>query len=400
VQKDVRPAEYAELSVLFFIQAMAMGAWFVPLGTVLDAHGLQSIKPYAFATSAIAAFISPLVFGAMADRHVAPVRVLRWLAFATGIAMATVATAIKLGASPLLVLLCIQLHAFCSAPTWGLSTSIVLGRLTDSPRQFGPIRALATLGWMAGCWLISAMGADTSPMACYTGALVWVCVAVFTHWLPSPPPPDSGGHTSLRERLGLDALALLKVRDHQVVFVTAALFSIPLAAFYPYTPTHLKELGMARTAAWMSLGQITEIIALVGLSRVLGQWRLKWTLGAGLIFGLIRYGLCTLNGKGWVLAGLTLHGFAFTLFFITAQIYLDQRIEARWRARAQALFSLMTGGVGNLCGYLGTGWWFQAAHRDGVMNWSLFWGVLGIMIAVVMVYFFSAYRGRGRQQHL
>ena len=25
VQKDVRPAEYAELSVLFFVQAMAMG---------------------------------------------------------------------------------------------------------------------------------------------------------------------------------------------------------------------------------------------------------------------------------------------------------------------------------------------------------------------------------------
>lgn len=379
---------------------MAMGAWFVPLGTVLDAHGLQSIKPYAFATSAVAAFISPLVFGAMADRHVAPVRVLRWLAVATGLAMATVATAIHLGAGPWLVLLLIQAHAFCAAPTWGLATAIVLGRLTDAPRQFGPIRALATLGWMAGCWLISAMGADASPVACYTGAAIWLGVAVFTRWLPSPPPPDAGGHTTLRERLGLDALGLLKVRDHQVVFVTAALFSIPLAAFYPYTPTHLKELGMTHTSAWMSLGQITEIIALVGLSRVLGRWRLKWTLGAGLMFGLVRYGLCTLDGKGWVLAGLTLHGFAFTLFFITAQIYLDQRIEVRWRARAQALFSLMTGGVGNLCGYLGTGWWFQAAQQNGVVQWPLFWGALGGVIALVLGYFLITYRGRGAHQRL
>jgi hypothetical protein len=35
-----------------------------------------------------------------------------------------------------------------------------------------------------------------------------------------------------------------------------------------------------------------------------------------------------------VLAGVSLHGFAFTLFFITAQLYLDQRVDPAWRARA------------------------------------------------------------------
>ena len=48
----LRKAEYAELMILFFIQAAAMGIWFVPLGTIIDAHGLQSIKPFAFAASA------------------------------------------------------------------------------------------------------------------------------------------------------------------------------------------------------------------------------------------------------------------------------------------------------------------------------------------------------------
>ena len=83
VLTTIRRAEYFELIVLFFIQGMAMSMWFVPLSPVLDAHGLQHIKPYAFATSAIAAFVSPLIFGAMADRHAAPVVVLRWLAIAT-----------------------------------------------------------------------------------------------------------------------------------------------------------------------------------------------------------------------------------------------------------------------------------------------------------------------------
>ena len=84
----IRRAEYFELIVLFFIHGMAMAMWFVPLSAVLDAHGLHHIKPYAFATSAIAAFVSPLIFGAMADRHAAPVVVLRWLAVATAAANA------------------------------------------------------------------------------------------------------------------------------------------------------------------------------------------------------------------------------------------------------------------------------------------------------------------------
>ena len=371
-----------------------MGAWLVPLSTVLDAYHLQSIKPFAVAASATAAFVSPLIFGAIADRHVSPVRVLRWLAFATCVTVTLVATAIQQGAMPWLVLVLIQLQALCASPTWGLANSIVLGRLSNSERQFGPLRALATLGWMAGCWLVSALHADTSTLACYADAVVWFFVAAFTRLLPSPAPANPAQHLTLRQRLGLDALSLLKVRDHRVVFITAAAFAIPLAAFYPYTPTHLRQLGLERTSAWMTLGQVTEIIALVALASLLGRWRFKWTLGAGLVFGALRFGLCAFNEKSWVLASVTLHGFAFTLFFISAQIYLDQRIDPAWRARAQSLFILMFSGVGNLFGYLGTGWWFQFCHRAGAVEWPLFWGGLATAVALVLVFFISAYRGR------
>jgi len=147
----------------------------------------------------------------------------------------------------------------------------------------------------------------------------------------------------------------------------------------------------------MTLGQVTEVAAMFVLSGLLGRWRLKHILATGLAFGFIRYSLCALNGKGWVLAGISLHGCAFTLFFITAQIYLDQRIDPRWRSRAQALFSLMSGGVGNLLGYLGTGWWLQACKTNGVIDWSFFWGGLAAVVAAVLVYFVLAYHGRGGQ---
>ena len=117
---------------------------------MLDAHGLHAIKPYAFATTAVAAFVSPLIFGAMADRHASPVKVLRWLALATAGAMALASTAIHLRWNPWLVLALIQLHALCSSPTWSISSTIVFARLADAQKEFGPIRAMATLGWMAG----------------------------------------------------------------------------------------------------------------------------------------------------------------------------------------------------------------------------------------------------------
>jgi hypothetical protein len=110
---------------------------------------------------------------------------------------------------------------------------------------------------------------------------------------------------------------------------------------------------------------------------------------------VVRFGLSAVNGKAWLLAGVVLHGATFTLVFITAQIYLEQRIEGAWRARAQALMTLMISGVGNLIGYLGNGAWFAACTTKAGTNWPLFWGGLSVTAAVVLVSFLIAYQGAG-----
>jgi nucleoside transporter len=391
--RTLRKAEYAELNVLFFLQAAAMGIWLVPLGTVLDAHGMHAIKPFAFAASALAAFVSPLIFGAMADRQVSPVTVLRGLALASAVTMALVGAAIQSRLNPWLVLALIQLYSLCSAPTWSIVSTIVFARLEDAKKEYGPIRAMATLGWMAGCWLVSALNADTSSLAGYSGAAVWLLVAAFTFFLPPLQMPPAVENLTWSERFGLDALALLKNRDHRVVFVTVALFSIPLAAFYPYAPTHMHDLGLTHTSAWMSLGQVTEIIAMFSLGALILKWRLKWIFLCGLGLGVLRFALSALNTKAWLLLGISLHGASFTLVFITAQIYLDQRVDAAWRARAQALMTLMSNGVGNLIGYLGAGGWFAVCAGTHGTSWPLFWGGLAVVVAAVMIYFLT-YHGK------
>lgn len=390
-------AQYLELVTLFFIQGAAIGMWFVPLSNVLDAHGLNAIRPYAFAASAVAAFISPFIFGAMADRHASPVKVLRGLALSSALTMALACTAIKTHADPWLVLAFIQLYALCSSPTWSIASSIAFARISDARKEFGPIRAMATLGWMAGCLTVSLINADSSTLAGYGGALMWLVVCALTYFMPATEPKIAT-HLKWFERLGLDALTLLKFRDHRVVFITTVFLSIPLAAFYPYAPLHLRDIGLKHTSAWMTLGQVPEIFAMFALGALLIKWRLKWIFACGLAFSVARFAFSAINTQTSLLLGVFLHGISYTLVFITAQIYLDQRVDAAWRTRAQALLSVLNGGLGNLLGYLGTGWWFAACSQSTQTRWPLFWSVLSIFVALLLGYFLLTYRGQGSRK--
>ncbi len=390
----LRKAEYAELMILFFIQAAGMAIWFVPLGSILDAHGLHEIKPFAFAASAVAAFISPLAFGAMADRHVPPAKVLRGLAFSAALLLTAISTALKYQVNAWFILGLIQLFYLAYSPMFSISTALALARLADAKKEFGPVRSLATVGWMSGALLISALNLDRSAYAGYLDAVFWLLVAAFTYFLPTLEIPKSAEHLRWHERLGLDALTLLRDKRTRVVFIVTTLFNIPIGAFYPYAPTHLHDLGFERTSAWMSLAQVTEIVAMFSLAWLLANWRLKWIFTCGLGLGVARFALSAMNTPTTLLMGVALHGASFVLVFITAQIYLDQNVEAAWRSRAQALLTLLNGGIGNLIGYLGSGWWFQHCTHVGNTHWPQFWMGLAAIVGGVLVYFLFAYQAQ------
>ena len=314
--------------------------WLVPLSALLDAHGLQSIKVWAFATNALAAFVSPLLFGGMADRAESPVPVLRGLSLAAAVLAALVGTAMQFRWNPWLVLALIQATALCLAPAFSVISSIVLARLQFAQSEFGPIRAMATLGWIAGCWVISAFHADSSALALYLAAAASLLVCLCAGFVPPQKSLRVAGRLSWHARLGLDALTLLKNRDHRVIFIIVAAVNIPLIGFYPYGPLHIREQGFARVSAWMSLAQTTEILSMFALGALLHRCRLKWILACGLAIGVVRFALCALPGKAGLLAGTTLHGACYALVYITAQIYVEQRVAPGWRTRAQALLNL------------------------------------------------------------
>jgi MFS family permease len=129
------------------------------------------------------------------------------------------------------------------------------------------------------------------------------------------------------------------------------------------------------------------------------QWKLKPVIMVGLLCGLARYLLYAMNASNPLLAGVMLHGLAYTFVYISTQIYLAQRVDAAWRTRAQALLSLMVGGVGNLIGYLVTGsWLYWCRGQTGEVDWRSFWLGLAVLVTVVIVYFAIGYRGEGSRR--
>ena len=390
-QSELKWIEKAELMLLLFVHGMALAAWFVPMGGVLKSIQHAELVPFAFATSAIAALLSPLFFGAMADRSVPPLKVMRWICVGTALLNLLVMYVMMTAWDGWVILLCIQLQSLLSVPTNSVSVSIVLSRLTDSQRQFGSIRAMGTLGWMSGCWLVSAVQLDESVNTFAMSSVLWIVLAGITFFISQKPLTITALQQKLtvRERLGLDAIRLLKVPKHRSIFVTVMLVAIPFAAFYPYTPACMTDLGLTSTSAWMSLGQATEVGVMLFIGGALAKWPLKQIIGIGLSIGIVRYLLYSSNVAEFLLMGVALHGGAYTFIFISAQIYLSQQVPKEWQTRAQALLTLMHAGLGSLAGYMLTGAWYRYCEVDGAVDWRSYWLVLAAMVGGVLVFFWS-----------
>jgi hypothetical protein len=288
------------------------------------------------------------------------------------------------------------LYSLISAPTWGLLTTITLTHLPRGERQFPMARLGGTLGWMAAGFITSyVMSADGSPVAGYASGASRLLAGFFAFMLPFTPPLGRGH--SWRSALGFDAFALFKQRDHCVFFVVTALFSIPLSAFYMYAPEHLKMLGDARPTATMTVAQWTEIAGMFLVGVVMTRFRVKTLLLWALGLSAARFGMSAFAGSSgiiaWHVGGIALHGICYTLYFITAQVFLDRRVAPGMKAQAQGMLTLVSGGIGPLAGAAFCGWLRGVCVNGAGEGWEDFWLVLAGMIVIFLAIFAVFYRG-------
>ena len=377
------------LSVAMFFQFFIWGSWFVTMGTYLFEIGFQgSDIGAAYSTTGWAAIFSPLFVGMIADRYFAAQKVLGFLHLLGGACLFWVAQITTPGAFFWVLLL----YTLCYMPTLALVNAIAFRQMDDPGVEFPNVRVLGTIGWIAAGWLIGLMQIEATAAPLKIAAGASVLTGLFSFFLPHTPPRSSEEKATLSEVLGLKALSLMRERSFAVFAVTSLLVTIPLAFYYNFANAFLNEVGMENAAGKMTFGQMSEIIFMVLMPLFFARLGVKKMLLIGMLAWVVRYALFALGNNDaliWMYyGGIILHGICYDFFFVTGQIYVDEKADADLRSSAQGFIALITYGVGILIGAQISGQVVQHyALADGTHEWEPVWLMAAVMAAVVAVLF-------------
>ena len=394
------PVLRLRLSTMMFLEFFVWGAWFVTLGTYLaaDLGASGSQIALAFLTQSLGAILAPFIVGLIADRFFAAQRILAVLHLFSAVMLFLAGRQGDFG--PFFVFALLAMISFM--PTLALANSISFRRLESPERQFPAIRVFGTIGWIIAGLLIGWLGweaggalENTFVMAAIGSALL----GVYAFTLPHTPPEADQGRITVRDVLGLDALALLKSRSYLVFFLASILICIPLAFYYNFTNLYLNEIGVRSAAAVQSLGQLSEALFLLIMPLMLKKLGVKRTLLIGMLAWALRYALFAFGDAGsllWlVIIGLVLHGVCYDFFFVAGQIYTDRFAPKHVRSAAQGLISLATYGVGLLIGSLISGPIVDAfVAADGTHAWRAIWLIPAALAVGVALFFAALFRER------
>ncbi len=364
------------------------------LSGVLDEQGWSQHITTAFLLLPITAMLSPLFVAARADQVIAAEKLLAILVGGGTIFLWAAFETLARAESATLFLWLLGLNSLCTAPAWSLLNTVTLRALDDPARDFGKYRVWGTLGWMAAGWTVSLLAMDQSPEVGKLSIVARLLGAACCFMLPHTPP--SGQAKNWKDVLGLGALRLFRQRNMLVFFGTSFLFSIPLAAFYPHTNLHLKELGFKSIAAGMTVGQMTEAVAMLAMGWLLRKWRIKWLLATAIGCGLIRYTCYIFGGMMdspiMILIGVAFHGVCWAYYFEAGRVFLDRRVGADIKAQSQALLGLLTSGLGTVVGMSVVGAIHSHTVAENGEGWPTYWAILTGMCAVCLVGFILGYR--------
>jgi nucleoside transporter len=390
-------------SILHFFEFAIWGAWFVVLGNYLNSlHFSRKDIGRIYATMYLGSVIAPMFMGTIADRYI-PSEILMGVSHLIGavllFAMARITTARAFYWTALA-------YALVYSPTLILVNSIVFRHVPDATRDFPTIRVLGTIGWIAAglsLRLLIRPGEPVNNRPLILAAVLSVILGIYslltlvTPQYTLPPTPPLATATS--EIPFIKALSLLQEPSFAIFYGVSFFITLALSFYYSWTGMFLeKQVGVQseNVGPLMTIGQWVEIFFMFTLPWFLQELGMKWVLVLGMAAWGVRYAIFASGGPlALMIFGIALHGICFDFFFGAGFIHVEKTAPADIQASGQALFGVLTYGLGMWLGSEASGWlnqWLTVESPDPksgmavrVTDWRKFWLVpcVGVLIALV-----------------
>jgi nucleoside transporter len=355
-----------KLSVMMFLQYAIWGSWAVSMGGYLDGTlGFSGGQIGAiYATTAIAAMISPLYMGYLADRLFATEKMIAVLHLVGAglLGAAAVTTEFQTLRAIMVV------YAICYMPTLALTNSISFANISDPEKEFPGIRVLGTWGWIVAGWLVGfvfanekftqalpeAIAHGNAPIILAAGLSAFLGLFSFT--LPHTPPRgrQQAESDAAQPEAGSDSrggvVQLLADPTFLVFVICSFLICIPLSFYYAFANVFLTETDAPYPTALQTIGQLSEVGFMAAMPFFILRLGVKKMLAVGMLAWVARYFCFGTLQFPLVVVGLVLHGVCYDFFFVASQIYVDNRASVKQRASAQSFIAFVTMGIGMFVG--------------------------------------------------
>lgn len=407
----------SRLSLMMFLQFFIWGVWYVPMYPFLDSLGVDATKiGFAYSATGLAAIVSPIFIGMIADKFFPSQIVLGVMHLLGGffLFMASKATDWSSFLPYLLA------HLFCYMPTLALVNSVLFQSVKDPQKDAPAIRTFGTIGWIVSgivigsSFLVGAeeslkfqipgfLGGPDAPedsiglgltnLPLLIGAGASMLLGVFSFFLPNTPPQMKGQRISVGDLLGFKSISLMKDRSFSVFIICSLLLCIPLSFYYQSANGYLKAMDINNSEGVMALGQVSEIFFLLLVPFFLMRLGVKKMLLIGMLFWVLRYiffAAGSADAQYLLFLGVLAHGICYDFFFFTGQLYVDKKAPTDIRSQAQGFITFVTLGVGMFIGGNVNGFWtkMQTDEITKEINWDAVWYFPAIMALVVLIAFF------------
>jgi nucleoside transporter len=392
----------SRLSLMMFLQYFAWGAWYVTLGTYLShATTTDGTRIFsdgfvgdAFGTAAIAAMVAPIFVGVLADRYFASERLMAVLHFIGAGLLFYLAT---IHSPPLFYVVALA-YFLTLIPAVAVSNSLALHQLANPAQEYPLVRVWGTVAWVAAGVLVGTLRIEATAKPMVIGAAVQLVAALYCFTLPHTPPIKRHDGAAGQSSPGFSMLSLIEDPSFVIFMVGLFLISIPMQFYYTFSNPYLNELGVTNAAGKQTLGQLSEIVCMLLMPTLFPRLGVKWMLTLGMAAWALRYFLFAFGNAtdhmAWIYGGILVHGICYVFFFVTGQIYIDNKVPPQSRAAAQGFLTVVTLGLGQFLGAIISGRVVAHLAATGGHDWQHIWLIPSAMSAAALAFFTICFQDR------